>query len=380
MTGRPLRIAVLGTRGIPDVMGGVETHCQLLYPRLAMNGHRIFLFARNGYTEHEAPYDFQGVRVIPIFAPRQKYLEAILHTAYGLLRIAFAKKRYDLIHIHAIGPALLAPFARLLGLKIVMTHHGPEYDRLKWGKSAKLVLRLGERMGCLFSHTIITVAPYISDLVEKRFHRQTHFIPNGVLPHDFLPPGEFLGKWGIREKKYILTVGRLVPEKGFHDLVEAFSALSSDWNLVIAGTADHKDQYTKDLERMALSDERIVMTGFVKGRELSELYSNAGLFVLPSYHEGLPIVALEAMSYKLPILASDIPANREIADPEEMFPVGNVAALHNKMAEFLAEPWPPARKRHLIETVYNWERIAEQTEKVYQSLFSSDLKNNCKLT
>jgi glycosyltransferase involved in cell wall biosynthesis len=266
----------------------------------------------------------------------------------------------------------MTPFARLLGLKVVMTHHGPEYNRLKWGKTAKLVLRLGERMGCLFSNSIISVAPYINDLVEKKFHKEAHCIPNGVLTPELLPPGEFLARWQIKAKKYILAVGRLVPEKGFHDLIEAFASLSTDWNLVIAGTADHKDQYTTNLERLALSDERIVMTGFVKGKELSELYSNACFFVLPSYHEGLPIAALEAMSYNLPLLTSDIPANREIADPEEMFPVGNVSALKGKLASFLADPWPTARKRHLLETVYNWERIAVQTEKVYQSLFTPD--------
>lgn len=359
---------MLGTRGIPNVMGGVETHCQAIYPRLAKKGHEITIFARRGYTNYEHSYNYQGVSVIPIWAPKKKSFEALVHTAFGLLYIAKNRKRFDLIHFHAIGPSLMIPFARLLGHKVVMTHHGPEYERLKWGKLAKAVLRLGEFIGCLNSHSIITVSPHIRGLVEKKYNRQGQYIPNGVLLPEILAPGEFLTKWGLMAGKYLLAVGRLVPEKGFHVLLEAFAQLDADWHLVIAGAADHEDEYSTGLKRQASLDKRVIMTGFIKGKELAEIFSNTGLFVLPSYHEGLPIAVLEAMSFRLPILTSDIPANRELADPTEMFPVGDVNALRNKLEEFFASPWSFAKNQGKIESEYNWDRVVEQTEVIYRNV------------
>lgn len=374
MSNKQIRIAVLGTRGIPEVMGGVETHCQSLYPRIVENRHNVTIFARKGYVGPTEPYSYLGIQIEPIWAPKKKSLEAISHTLYGVLRVALRRKDFDLLHIHGIGPALLVPLAKLLGLKVIMTHHGPDYDRQKWGRFAKRVLRLGEFLGCRYSDNVITVSRHIQNSIKQLYGCEGHYVPNGVPLPELLPPGEAVTRWGLTPKKYVLAVGRLVPEKGLHDLLDAFRAVNTSWKLVIAGATDHEDEYSRCLKAKAASDKRVVMTGFIKGQVLGEILSNAGLFVLPSYHEGLPIALLEAMSYDLPILVSDIPANKELAADSETFPVGNVNALAKNLECFLSLPKAGSACRSRIESDYNWDSVAVQTEKVYLELFQKQGK------
>ena len=368
MNKRKLRIAVLGTRGIPEVMGGVETHCQELYPRLVASGHKVTLFGRSPYLKSKTPYDYCGIKIVPLWTPRKKSLEAILQTLWGILYVLRNRRDFDLLHIHAIGPALLIPFAKLFGIPVVMTHHGPDYDRQKWGQVAKLVLRAGESFGCCYADAVITVSKHIASLVESRFHRKATYIPNGVQLPEILPPYEMCARHNLLPQKYILTVGRFVPEKGFHDLLNAFSDCQTDWKLVIAGDADHEDDYSRGLKQLAKKDPRVVLTGFIRGKELGEVFSNAGLFVLPSYHEGLPIALLEAISYNLPILASDIPANQELADENEIFPVGDIVVLTKMLNQLIAEGAKEATARQRLEQEFNWNVIARKTEETYLSI------------
>jgi len=370
-----IRIAVVGLRGIPEIQGGVERHCQLLYPRLVRAGHKVTIIGRSPYIS-TMPYVFEGAQVVPVWSPKKKSLEAIAHTFLALIRVWLHKKDFDLIHIHAIGPALLTPLARLTGLKVVATNHGPDYDRQKWGGFAKWALRTGEMLGARFAHRMITVSQTIRDLMRDKHGITADYIPNGVVLPDKISPGPVLEKFGLTKGRYLVAVGRLVPEKGFHDLMEAFSRLDCGWKLALAGDADHEDAYSLGLKAKAKGITGVVMTGFQKGASLGELYSNAGLFVLPSYHEGLPIVGLEAMSYELPMILSDIPANREIAEPQELFPVGDVEALAAKIKSFLDTPEllsseeTLTRKRERLDQEFNWDRIAEQTAQVYGAVVS----------
>lgn len=370
---KSIRIAVLGLRGIPDVQGGVERHCQNLYPLVSAKGAEVTILARQGYVPRNA-HEYRGIRIIPLWTPRFKSLEAIFHTAFGIFWIARRRSEFDIVHIHAIGPALLSWCARKLGLRVVVTNHGPDYDRQKWGRIAKAMLRLGEKMGARHAWVMITVSKHIRQMILKTYGLHGKYIPNGVPVSERIAPGTTLSAFSLRPGKYILTVGRLVPEKGFHDLVQAFSMVSTDWNLVLVGDADHEDEYSRSLKQQAAHIPRVVMTGFQKGDALKELYANAGLFVLPSYHEGLPIVGLEAMSYDLSMLLSDIPANREIALNHELFKVGNVQMLRDKIEQFLADPGIFAsseirqEKQHRLLTEFNWEKIAEQTLEVYQDV------------
>lgn len=360
----------MGTRGFPNVQGGVERHCEELYPRLVSMGCRVRVYARKGYVGPQTTY-YRGVEIFPLWAPRKKSLEAIIHTFLGILHLAFHRKEFDLLHIHAIGPSLLTPVARLLGLKIVVTNQGPDYDRQKWGYTAKAALRFGEFLGTRFASKVIAVSRHIKETLEKRYGREIYFIPNGAAVPNKVSPGPALKKYGLEKGRYILAVGRLVPEKGFHDLLDAFAGIDTDWRLVIAGGADHEDSYSAMIRKKAEKDSRVVATGFISGATLAEVYSNAGFLILPSYHEGLPLTILEAMSYGLPILASGIPANMElVTDKSWTFPPGDIATMRNKLLEFIECPIKNEMiltNTKRIKEEFNWDRIALETLSLYKT-------------
>lgn len=369
-----MKIAIVGTRGFPGVQGGVEKHCQELYPRLSSIGLEITVFGRKGYLPPEE-YRYRGVRVIPLRSIRQKNLEAISHTILALFQAARANPRFDLIHIHNIGPGLLTPMARLMGFKPIVTCHGPNYEHDKWGRLAKTALRLGEAMAARYAHAVISVSRTIQTLLRQKYGRDSVYIPNGVVPPQRQPPGPTLARYGLKEKEYILAVGRFVPEKGFHDLLEAFRTVPGETKLAIAGGADHEDRYSRALRLQAARDRRVVLTGILTGKALAEIYSNARLFVLPSYHEGLPLALLEALSYGLPALVSAIPANLEILDdPAWTFPPGEVEALRSRLRFALSQTEPPEwlpRLQNRLAGEFNWDRIAEATLAVYKTVLSS---------
>lgn len=363
-----MKIFVTGTRGIPDIPGGVEKHCQELYPLIAAMGHEVTLATRRPYVVNPQA-EWQGVRLAHTFCPRNKSLEAIVHTFAAILKARLL--RPDLVHIHAVGPGLMVPLARLLGLRVVVTNHGPDYDRQKWGRAAKMMLRLGEYLGGRFANEVIVISRVIAGIIRKRCGRSSHLIYNGVPLPETPVSVDRLERFGIKSAGgYILAVARFVPEKGLHDLIEAFSSLKGDTQLVIAGDADHETEYSQKLRQQASRDKRIVLTGYVTGEPLHQLYAHAGLFVLPSYHEGLPIVLLEAMSYGLSVLVSDIPANREVdLAPARYFQPGNHVELLEKMGVLSKEGITEQEKKDFrtrIEQDYNWSKIARQTVLVYQ--------------
>lgn len=365
-----LRIAVIGTRGFPGLQGGVEKHCEELYPRLAKLGCRVRVYARKCYVGERKNH--KGVDVYPLWAPQKKSIEAIVHTFFAVLHAGLNRKHFDIVHIHAIGPSIFTPLARMFGFKVIVTNHGPDYDRQKWGVFAKTVLRLGEYAGSRFATRLISVSKHIKKTIEQRYDRQSHYIPNGVTIQPYTPPGAVMGKYGLKKGGYVLAVGRLVPEKGFHDLLLAFAGIDTSWKLVIAGGADHEDEYSRGLREKAAHDSRVVLTGFITGGALSEIYSNAGFLVLPSYHEGLPITILEAMSCNLPVLASRIPANMELLTNEELsFMPGDIVAMKEKISEFihdsLGKDTVSANKKR-IQQEFNWAVIAKETMKVYNSV------------
>lgn len=255
-----MKVFVTGTRGIPDIPGGVEKHCQELFPRIAARGHEVLLCTRDSYITKKTD-KWRGVKLINCFAPRKKSFEAIVHTFIAL----FTARRYspDVIHIHAIGPSLLTPIARLMGLKVVVTNHGPDYDRQKWGKVAKSVLRLGEKMGGLFANEVIVISTVIANIIQERCHRESNLIYNGVNLPEQSENVDFLTEIGIEPNKYVLAVARFVPEKGLHDLINAFRAIDCDYKLVIAGDADHETEYSRNLRQMASEDDRIILTGYI---------------------------------------------------------------------------------------------------------------------
>lgn len=367
-----MKIVVIGTRGIPEIQGGVETHCQELYPRIAAMGHDVTVIRRTPYvngTNSLATY--RGVKLIDVYAPKKKSLEAVVHTFLAVLKARALNP--DVVHVHAVGPALFAPFARLLGMKVVWTNHGPDYDRQKWGRLAKAVLKTGERLGARFSNRVIVISTVIAGILSEKYGRKdTVLIYNGVNKPERPLSTDYLELSGIRPGRYILAMGRLVEEKGFHDLIEAYSRwpLRDAYQLVIAGDADHEDDYSRRLKETA-KEHGVVMTGFIRGEKLGQVLANAALFAMPSYHEGLPIALLEAMSYGLDVAVSDIPANRlDILVPDDFFPVGCPDAIADILTRKLkdrADDADPSRRGYDL-SAYDWDRIAVQTADLYRSL------------
>jgi glycosyltransferase involved in cell wall biosynthesis len=362
-----MKIFVTGTRGIPGIPGGIEKHCEELYPRIANKGYDVILATRSCYVSDENR-EWNGVKLIRCYAPRLKILEAFLHTFLALL--SAKRHKVDIVHIHAIGPSLLAPLARMMGLKVVITNHGPEYNRQKWGKVAKTVLKIGEIVGAKFAHEIIAVSTQVHNILIARAKKESAIIPNGVPRAPKIESTEYLMKLGLNIKDYILTVARFVPEKGLHDLIAAYGDSKIESPLVIAGDADHKTNYSRKLKQQAGQMANIKLTGYITGDPLLQLYTNAKLFVLPSYHEGLPIVLLEAMSFGLPVLASDITANKEIGlEGQRYFRCGDINNLKEKLQfnynRDLSEGEQVFYKKVLNE-IYNWDRNAEKTIRIYE--------------
>ncbi len=365
-------IVWLGLRGFPGVQGGVETHAEHLCPLLVKQGCRITVITRAGYQPKAVGAQWQGVELRRLWAPRSRGLEALVHTTLGVL-YAGLLLRPDILHIQAIGPALLTPLARLLGMKVVVTHHGPDYDRQKWGRGARMALRLGERWGMRCAHRTIAISRVIQDLVQSKHGVRPALVPNGAtLPE--IPPGAAAPQtFGLQPGRYILLVSRLVPEKRHLDLIAAFRRAGlPDWKLAIVGAADHPDEYTRQVQAQAAATPGVVCTGFQTGQALAELYARAGLFVLPSSHEGLPIALLEALSYGVCPLVSDIPANLELGlPPEHCFALGDVAALARALQRLAARIESAAATtdwRAWVAERYSWPDAARRTLEVYGEL------------
>lgn len=361
-----MKIVVLGTRGIPNIQGGVETHCQELYPRLVKLGCEVTLVTRKSYVKDIKSTEYEGVTLKHLFAPKKKSLEAIIHTFLGVM-YAWSKKP-DILHIHAIGPSLLVPFAKLLGLKVVVTNHGPDYDRQKWGKLAKKILMLGEEFGSKYADKIIVISNVIKEIQENKYNRMDcELIYNGVNLPEKSKNIDYIESLRLKPFKYIVAVGRFVPEKGFHDLIKVYSTLETHLKLVLVGNADHEDEYSVSLKKAA-KENGIILTGFIKGEQLNQIFTNARLFVMPSYHEGLPIALLEAMSYNLNSLVSNIPANLEIdLDVGDYFEIGNIENFSRQLFQKCQQNKNCNFEKIIFEK-YNWNIIAKRTKEVYKKV------------
>jgi glycosyltransferase involved in cell wall biosynthesis len=226
-----------------------------------------------------------------------------------------------------------------------------------------------------WSNGRIVISEVIRSLVRNKHGRESTLIPNGVILPVMPDSVGALSVFGLEPGKYVLLVSRLVPEKRHLDLVEAFRrAELPGWKLAIVGASDHPDAYVKEVLEMAAATPGVVCTGLQTGVALRELYAHAGIFVLPSSHEGLPIAMLEALSYGLPVIASDIPANLEVGLPgEHYFPLGDVGALAVSLAEFSIQPLTVAEResrRAWVSERFNWSDIARRTMAVYRGVDS----------
>ncbi|WP_300761808.1 glycosyltransferase family 4 protein [uncultured Parabacteroides sp.] len=363
-----MRIVVVGLRGFPNIQGGVETHCEELFPRIAKMGHEVIVIRRRNFVkENPSLLEYKGVKFKDIPSPSISGLEAVVHTALGIL---YAKKVHaDILHIQAIGPSIMIPLARLLGLRVVMTHHGPDYDRDKWGTFAKFILRLGERFAAIAAKDIISISTVISDILKEKYKRvkRVYLIFNGITSFDGIADStDYLDSINLSPGKYILAVGRFVEEKRFDKLIEAYiKSHLKNYKLIIAGDTDYPTAYAHFLKTFALENE-VIIPGIVKGEKLYQLYKHAALFVLPSSHEGLPITLLEAMACRQKVLVSDIPANKAVGLPEKnYFKLDDIEDMMYHIKELLNN----GQTNQIYDlSKYDWDNIAKQTEAVYLTI------------
>lgn len=365
-------VCVVGMRGIPGVMGGVESHCEELLPRLSRRAPNLRLVAvgRMPYIGRRAK-TFRSVRVVPLPSPRNQSTETLVSSFLGVLyaRLIGAKA----VHIHAVASGLVAPLARLFGMKVILTVHGADYQRAKWGLLARLVLRLGERVGVRWADAVICVAPSLTRHLQLRYpscSQRIAFVPNGAPPLDSTGnEHEILASFGLEPGKFLLAVGRLEPGKGFELLVDAFRLSGSRKKLIIVGGAQHEAGYASQL--MKLADDRIIFAGMQPREVLGHLYRTAALFVLPSLHEGLPICALEAGLAGCPLLLSDIPGNRDLGLLEKhYFKSGDVESL----AHALRRPAAHYAVSPEMFSGFDWDQISTKTLAIYDAVMGSPLE------
>lgn len=356
-----MKVFVIGTRGFPDIQGGVEQHCESLYPLLASGECNITVFRRKPYVINKTR-KFENINFIDLPSTRIPGFEAFYHSFLATIICLF--KRPDIVHVHNIGPGFFIPFLKLVGLKVILTYHSPNYEHAKWSEFTRRILKHSESMSLKFSDKVIFVSQY----QKKKLGDKENFvhINNGV---KIIPPVKsdgYIKELGLQKKKYILAVGRIVEEKGFDLLISAYSKIKDkDFQLVIAGDSDHETAYSIRFRKLA-KIHNVILTGFVRGEKLQELYVNSGLFVLPSYNEGQPLSLLEAMSCNLPVLASDIPANLQISLPEDSyFTSGDEVSLFEKLDRKLHSDLSEISYNM---TQYNWDHVAIQTKGVYEQL------------
>lgn len=367
----PLRIAMIGQRGIPATFGGVEHHVEELGAALAARGHRVTVFSRNNYVDDRL-VEYRGMRLRHLPTVGTKHLDAIVHSA--LSTAVACGQSYDIVHYHAVGPGIPAVIPRFLsGAKVVLTVHGLDGDRAKWGFAARTILKTGEWLSAHVPDATIAVSDSISEHYKSRYGRVAAHIPNGVEEPLPISSTDALEKFGLDRGGYVLFVGRIVPEKAPDMLIRAWRRLKGDMRLVIGGESSYTNDFVRLVRDLGLSDDRVVFTGYVYGDELSQLYANAAAFVLPSSLEGLPLTLLEAASHGTPVIASDIAPHLEVIGSDgpghHLFPCGDEQALAACIRRTLMDPaaeqaGAQSFRSHVLHT-YTWGGAMEATESLY---------------
>lgn len=373
-----MKIAMIGHKRIPSREGGIEIVVAELSKRMAAQGHDVTAYNRK--SEHIAGKDFeqsekikqwQGVKIKWVKTPDSSKLNAIVYSFFATLRAVFS--RFDIIHFHAEGPASMVILAKLFRKRSVVTIHGLDWQRSKWGGFATKFLKFGERTAAKYADEIIVLSKNVQDYFIKVYDRETVFIPNGISKPDNYEPEIIKNKYGLDKDGYILFLGRLVPEKGVHYLIEAYKELDTDKKLVIAGGSSHTKEYESELKALANGNENIIFTGFIQGKELDELYSNAYIYCLPSDLEGMPISLLEAMSYGNCCLTSNIAECSEVCGENAVyFEQGNVQSLKSTLEELLKNEERVSKLKNTaaryILSRYNWDNVCDDTLKLYESI------------
>jgi glycosyltransferase involved in cell wall biosynthesis len=395
-----MKIAVVGARGIPPqdlqsevqhqpktarqsliptdaATSGIEHYCAEVYPLIAKQGCTVDLYARSSYTARPwySQYTDQGVRIISEPCLGIRGADALLSSASGAL--STLSRQYDVVHFHALGPALFSILPRLASSsKVVVSCQGLDWQRAKWGKMSSRLILLGEQTAVRYAHEIIVVSQTLQDYFWKTYGRETVYIPNAPATYQSSDPSfQFGMSLGLEQNRYVIFLGRLVPEKSPDLLIKAFQALRpSGWKLAFVGKSSDTSAFTSDLMNLAVGDPDILFTGELSGGRLAEIVRGAGLYVSPSSLEGLPLSMLEAMQEGVPVLASDIPPHQQLVGEDRgvMFQTGDLNSAVHQMEWAIHHPQEMAdcanRAQAYIRSHYQWDSIVSDTIKLYEFL------------
>lgn len=371
-----MKIVMFGHKRIPSREGGIEIVVEQLATRMAALGHEVSCYNRGGHHVSGAQFDgavmdeLKQVHLKTVWTLDKKGLAAVTSSICAAFRSAFSKA--DVVHIHAEGPAVMCWLPKLFRKKVIVTVHGLDWQREKWkgGFGARYIC-WGEKMAVRFADEIIVLSRNVQQYFADTYGRKTVMIPNGVAKPEIREAREITHHYGLHKDGYILFLGRLVPEKGIHYLVEAYRKIKTDKILVIAGGSSDSDDYEQKLRKMAEGNKNILFTGFVQGRVLEELYSNAYVYVLPSDVEGMPLSLLEAMSYGNCCLTSDIPECIEVVEDHGVsFSHGMISKLAEKLQQLCDEPEMVCGYKNaacdFICGKYNWDDVTKRTLELFQ--------------
>ena len=376
---KKISIAMIGHKRIPSREGGVELVVGELSTRMAAKGYSVTAYNRQthhsdrkkdrreyGKGDHKY-YRGVRIRIVPTF--NNIKLNAIIYSVLATITASFS--HYDVYHFHAEGPCAMLWLPRIMHKRIIVTIHGLDWQRAKWGKFASHVIKSGEKQAVKNADEIIVLSHNVQQYFQDTYGRKTIYIPNGV-SRPVIQPAQLIREEHKLEKDgYILFLARIVPEKGIHYLIKAYKELKTDKKLVIAGSANQASEYVEYLDKLAKDDDRVEFIGFVQGQMLEELYSNAYTFVLPSDVEGMALSLLEAMSYGNCCIVSDIPENTEVVtDHAISFRHGDIDDLRMKLQDIIDHP--EIRDRYASASAdyicsrYNWDDVVEKTLSVYR--------------
>lgn len=370
-----LQIAMLGHKRIPSREGGIEVVVEELSTRMVRLGHEVTCYNRRGHhvsgKEHdgEKPKEYHGVRLKNVFTINRKGLAAMTSSFSAAVCSAFGK--FDVVHFHAEGPAFMCRLPKIFGKRVIVTVHGLDHQRAKWGRFASWYIMQGEKNAVKYADEIIVLSIGVQNYFKEKYGRDTVYIPNGVNRPALRDAEIIKEKWGLEKDSYILYLGRIVPEKGIHYLIKAFKGVKTDKRLVIAGGSSDTNGYMDELKALAKGEDRVIFTGFVQGRMKHELYSNAYVYCLPSDLEGMPLSLLEAMSYGNCCLTSDIDECTEVVgDKAVAFKKGDVDDLRDKLQGLIDDiktvaEYKESAADYILEK-YNWDDVVEKTLGVYR--------------
>lgn len=371
---RKLKIAMLGHKRIPSREGGVEIVVEELSTRMVALGHEVTCYNRKGHHvsgkefDEEKLKEYKGIKLKTVPTINLRGIAAMSSSIFAAIKAAFGK--YDVIHFHAEGPCAMLWLPKLFGKRCIATIHGLDHQRAKWGKLASTYIMLGEKCAVKFADEIIVLSESVQKYFKETYGRETKFIPNGVNRPELRNAELITGEFSLNKDEYILFLGRLVPEKGIKNLIQAFKEVKTNKKLVIAGGSSDTNEFEKELKEFAKSDERIIFTGFVQGKELEELYSNAYLYCLPSDLEGMPLSLLEAMSYGNCCLVSDIDeCTSVVEDKGFIFKKSDINDLKEKLQNACDSLKMVGKYKmeasEFICKKYNWDEIVKETLEVY---------------